>query len=137
MQSTKVYLKDDEKTAFRIANDIQNALIELKKSREDADKEDAVSWLAGFPEFVMSPDREHQCFYVRFELDGQKRKMQVFLHYPDETPEEDFNTLLSLGAQQSSREILMACADKITPKQGYYYQSDKEFPEPVQIFVEA
>jgi hypothetical protein len=137
MQSAKLYLKDVEKNPFRIANDINSAIMTLQKNQEFGFQEGNTAWMAGLPEFVMSPDIHHQCFYVHFTLDGRKRKLQVFVQYPDETPEETYDTLLSLGAQEGSREILMACAEKITPKQGYYYQNDREFPEPVKIFVES
>lgn len=137
METSKVYLKNNGKNAFQIAKDVEKAIIAFQRQRSGQEPADArTRRRSGMvsPKFVMSPDAVHQCFYADFMVSACNRRLQIFLEYPEEDTPEGYDTLLSIGLWGDYREILMACAEKVTPGEGYYYMDD-DMPSPMKVFV--
>lgn len=127
-ETAEVFLRDAEKDVFQIASDIKSALLELNRKLDPESQSE--------PQFTLVPDAYAKRFKVSFEIDGVKRVMTVHMDYED-SPDENHKLRLSLGAWGQARETLNACAEKITPCYGFLYSNPRDFPKPVQVFVEA
>ncbi len=118
METAKVYLKNNGKNAFQIAKNVEKAIIAYQRSKTGQAPADARSrrrsGMVG-PSFAMSPSEAQQCFFADFLMSGCNRRLQVFLEYPEEDTPEGYDTLLSIGFWGDCREILMACAEQVTP----------------------